>query len=198
MFRNGFGKSFDLKAKPQCFVSSEVCSFPHSRKDLVREQQTCKCGGHCQTTANSCVGISAAAAKEVPCWRMWLPLPRKSERKRGTKEEISCWTKGGFRQWKKCQPWTTVAEPQTALSPTHHDLQPQQFAQLLLFWEGISTALAYLQLWGFLWLNDQQVSKKAVAEISQTQWARWTSVPVTVVSLGGSFLNQGAVLENES
>lgn len=199
MFKNGFGKSFNLKAKPQWFVSPEVCIFHHSRKDLVREQQTCECGGHCQTTANSCVGISAAASKEVPCWRMWLSLPRKSERKRGTKEEISCWTKGGLRQWKNAnhgrqllshkQPWappTTTCRPSNLLSSYYFGKEfPQSW-------------LIFLQLWGFLWLNDQQVSKKAVAEISQTQWARLTSVAVTVVSLDGSFLNQGAVLENKS
>lgn len=60
---------------------------------------------------------------------MWLSLPRKSERKRGTKEEISCWTKGGFRQWKNAnherqllshkQPWaplTTTCRPSNLLS----------------------------------------------------------------------------------
>lgn len=66
------------KSKLIAFVSLKVHVTHAWWRDSVREDQTCKCSGHCQTTRDSCVTVSEAADQESLMWKDVAVTPWKN------------------------------------------------------------------------------------------------------------------------
>lgn len=111
-----------------------------------------------------------------------------------TKEEISCWTKE-FKHWKNANHRRQLlSRTKSQELSILYFCQPSNLLSYCYFGKEFPPSWPIFSPWGFLWLTDQQVLKKPVAEISQTQCAHLTSVTVTVVSLNILFLNQEGFL----